>query len=230
MKRKLRRRAAKTVMKKLKADELQMKINKIYVQSSDNSSEVSSNEENLVLSDIADECYCDVPEESNNSDMTSVQVEQIAEHIVSDLQNELNESPQSDGSEVENENAMVFRNVAQIEQFVIESLRAWTSESGVLSMLKVDNLLKRLSVGFPNISKSYKTLLKSNINPEINICQNGEEFWYKGIRTNLDQMLLQDYLQVHRKIVIDINIDGLPLFKSSKLKFWPILASCWDSK
>jgi len=140
-------------------------------------------EENLVLSDVADdECYCDVPEESNNSDTTSVQVEQVAEHIVSDSQSELSESPQSDRSEVENENAMVFRNVAQIEQFVIESLRAWTSESGVLSMLKVDNLLKRLSVGFPNMPKSYKTLLKSNINPEINICQNGEELWYKGVR------------------------------------------------
>ncbi|XP_025266724.1 uncharacterized protein LOC112638743 isoform X1 [Camponotus floridanus] len=135
---------------------------------------------------------------------------------------ELSENPQSDRSEVENENAMVFKNVAQIEQFVIESLRAWTSESGVLSMLKVDNLLKRLSVGFPNMPKSYKTLLKSNINPEINICQNGEEYWYKGVRANLDQ-LLQDYLQVHKKIIIDINIDGLPLFKSSKLKFWPIL-------
>lgn len=83
MKRKLRRRAAKAVMKKLETDELQMKINKIYVQSSDNSSEVSSNiEENLVLSDVADdECYCNVPEESNNSDTTSVQVEHVAEHI-----------------------------------------------------------------------------------------------------------------------------------------------------
>lgn len=35
-------------------------------------------------------------------------------------------------------------------------------------MLKVDNLLKRFSVGFPNMPKSYKTLLKSNINPEMN--------------------------------------------------------------
>lgn len=70
--------------------------------------------------------------------------------------------------------------------------------------------------------KSHKTLLKSYINPEINICIGGE-MWYKDLRVNLDQMLLQDYLQVHRKIIIDINIDGLPLFKSSKLKFWPIL-------
>ncbi|XP_011881070.1 PREDICTED: uncharacterized protein LOC105569317 [Vollenhovia emeryi] len=86
MKRKLRRRAAKAVMIKLKADELQMKIDKVYVQSSDNSSEVSSNiEENSVLSDVADdECYCDVPEESNNSDTTSVQVEQtlLQEHLL----------------------------------------------------------------------------------------------------------------------------------------------------
>lgn len=132
MKRKLRRRAAKAAMKKLKADELQMKINKIYVQSSDNSSEVSSLsiEENLVSSDVADECYCDVPEESNNSDTISVQLEQ-AEHIVADSQNELCNNPQSDRSEVENDNAMVFRNVAQIEQFVIESVRAWASESWV---------------------------------------------------------------------------------------------------
>lgn len=36
-------------------------------------------------------------------------------------------------------------------------------------------------------------------------------------------MLLQDYLQIYKKIIIDINIDGLPLFKSSKVKFWPIL-------
>lgn len=118
MKRKLRRRAAKAVMKNLEADELQMKISKICVQSSNNSksSEVSSNiEENLVLSDVADdECYCDVPEESNNSDTTSVQVEQVAKHIVSDSQSELSESPQSDRSEVENENAMVSKNVIQI--------------------------------------------------------------------------------------------------------------------
>ncbi|TGZ45880.1 Tpa, partial [Temnothorax longispinosus] len=90
-------------------------------------------------------------------------------------------------------------------------------------MLKVDNLLKRLSIGLPNMPKIHKTLLKSNFNLEISNLESGGKMWYKGFTVNLDQMLLQDYLRTHGKIIIDINIDGLPLFNSSKLKFWSIL-------
>ncbi|XP_071582262.1 uncharacterized protein [Temnothorax nylanderi] len=215
-------------MKKLKADELRLRINKIYVESSDDSNsdyEISSDSEEIAN---FDEGYhvATASENNNNSDTISLHSdEQVAEeiHIMADMQSELSESSsQSDRSEVE-ENAMVFRNVAQMEQFVIESVRAWASESGVLSMLKVDNLLKRLSVGLPNMPKSHKTLLKSNFNLEISNLESGGKMWYKGFKVNLDQMLLPDYLRTHGKIIIDINMDGLPLFNSSKLKFWPIL-------
>lgn len=47
--------------------------------------------------------------------------------------------------------------------------------------------------------------------------------WYKDIEKNLNTMQLEQYLHIRGRIVIDINIDGLPLFKSSKVKFWPIL-------
>lgn len=47
--------------------------------------------------------------------------------------------------------------------------------------------------------------------------------WYKGIRKNLDFMGLQEYLRKNGRVVIDVNMDGLPLSKSSPLKFWPIL-------
>jgi len=43
------------------------------------------------------------------------------------------------------------------------------------------------------------------------------------VRRNLDTMQLESYLQMYGRVIIDINIDGLPLFKSSKTKFWPIL-------
>lgn len=226
MKRKLRRKATKTAMKKLKADELQLRINKIYVESSDSNSdyEISSDSEEIAN---FDEGYhvATASENNNNSDTISLQSDKVAEeiYIMADVQSGLSESSsQSDRSEVE-ENAMVFRNVAQMEQFVIESVRAWASQSGVLSMLKVNDLLKRLSVGLPNMPKSHKTLLKNNLNLEISNLESGGKIWYKGFTVNLDQMLLQDYLQIHGKIIIDINIDGLPLFSSSKLKFWPIL-------
>lgn len=153
-------------MKKLKADELQLRINKIYVESLDSNLdyEISSDSEEIAN---FDEGYhvATASENNNNSDTISLQSDKVAEeiYIMADVQSGLSESSsQSDRSEVE-ENAMVFRNVAQMEQFVIESVRAWASQSGVLSMLKVNDLLKRLSVGLPNMPKSHKTLLKNNL-------------------------------------------------------------------
>ena len=58
-------------------------------------------------------------------------------------------------------------------------------------------MIYRLSVGFPNMSKSHKSLLKSNINLEINEFVSRGEMWYKNIRINLNQMLLQEYLQIY---------------------------------
>lgn len=47
--------------------------------------------------------------------------------------------------------------------------------------------------------------------------------WYKGIVKNLDAMLLDEYLEKYGNIIIDVNMDGLPLAKSVRLKFWPQL-------
>jgi len=43
-------------------------------------------------------------------------------------------------------------------------------------------------------------------------------------------MNLEKYLQNYNEILIDINIDGLPLFKSSLKRFWPILGKLVRSK
>ncbi|XP_029678800.1 uncharacterized protein LOC115244923 isoform X2 [Formica exsecta] len=47
--------------------------------------------------------------------------------------------------------------------------------------------------------------------------------WYKRIVRNLDAMLLDEYLDKYGNITIDVNIDGLPVTKSTRLKFWPVL-------
>lgn len=43
-------------------------------------------------------------------------------------------------------------------------------------------------------------------------------------------MNLNDYLERFNEIMIDINIDGLPISKSSPSKFWPILGRLVWSK
>ncbi|KAM0724670.1 hypothetical protein ACS0PU_009054 [Formica fusca] len=47
--------------------------------------------------------------------------------------------------------------------------------------------------------------------------------WYKRIVRNLDAMLLDEYLDKYGNITIDVNMDGLPVTKSTRLKFWPVL-------
>jgi len=66
--------------------------------------------------------------------------------------------------------------------------------------------------------------LSTPVNLEIREFNDGSQIWYKGIRRNLNITQLEPYLHKYGRIIIDINIDGLPLFKSSKAKFWPILS------
>lgn len=111
---------------------------------------------------------------------------------------------------------------------LIEVLRIWALESGLLSMRKLDLLLIKLKPLFPNIPLSYKTLLNTPSNIQI-IKINGDQLWYKSITTNLNSMNLENYLKIHRKIVIDVNSDGLPLFKSSREHFWPLFGRLVDT-
>lgn len=109
------------------------------------------------------------------------------------------------------------------EQYRFQLIREWALEGGQLLMKKLDNLLKKISTVFVHISKSYKTPLSTPVNLEIRKFNDGSQMWYKDIRRNLNITQLEPYLHKYDRIIIDINIDGLPLFKSSKAKFWLIL-------
>ncbi|KAE8742105.1 hypothetical protein FOCC_FOCC012379 [Frankliniella occidentalis] len=130
------------------------------------------------------------------------------------------EEEENDGDQNQGAEALNFE---EVEQYVIQSLKEWGTSGGVLSRTKVDELLRKLSVVFPNMPKSYKTLLSTAKTADI-LVTGDYKFWYKGIKKNLDQMNLDEYLQVNEEIEIDLSMDGLPLNKNaSKMKFWPIL-------
>lgn len=116
----------------------------------------------------------------------------------------------------------------EVEDYVIESIRDWALNPGILSMTKLDDLLARLSQVFKNMPKSYKTLLNTPNIVNLKHYEN-HQFWYKGIKKILDQMLLDNYLNKNHCIKIDVNVDGLPLFRNSKKKFWPILCRLAES-
>lgn len=129
----------------------------------------------------------------------------------------LQDSVSSEDTDLEDEQ-LQCAHVEELGQFVARMISEWAREEGLLSMHKIESLLRRLHPAFPNLCRTYKTLLKTPSNIEL-IHVNGGELWYKGITFNLDSMNLNDYLERFNEIVIDINIDGLPISKSSPSKF-----------
>ncbi|KYN24347.1 PREDICTED: uncharacterized protein LOC108758228 [Trachymyrmex cornetzi] len=142
----------------------------------------------------------------------------IFEHEVDQEDNALEDSGNEYGI-----NKNYFGTEEQKTNYVKENLREWATYDGIISKKKLDNLLLRLNPFFPTLPKTYKTLLSTPKHLEILELPDGSTFWYKGIVRNLDAMLLDEYLEKYGNITIDINMDGLPITKSSRIEFWPQL-------
>lgn len=103
-----------------------------------------------------------------------------------------------------------------------ENLREWAIEHRITT-LAINDLLKILiCYGFYWLPADYRSFLSTPRNVEITTVANGK-LWFNGIGKNLKQV----FSTSNRDIIISLkfNVDGLPLFNSSKLQFWPILAS-----
>lgn len=87
----------------------------------------------------------------------------------------------------------------------------------------VDSLLSILiSHGIKEVPKNHRTLMKTPVNLQISDVAGGQ-FWYNG----LGKCLQSIFSSLNRDILISLNfnIDGIPLYNSSEISFWPILGS-----
>lgn len=75
--------------------------------------------------------------------------------------------------------------------------------------------------GHHKLPNDARTLLGIPKETMIHECENGQYFHY-GLRRALSERLRYD-TSINNTIVININIDGLPLSKSSQSQLWPIL-------
>lgn len=165
------------------------------------------------------------PENSSVHDTKSTHNHTCTE---SDAEISVQELIPSDETDLEEEQ-IHCKHINELGQYVAIMISEWAREGGMLSMRKLQSLLSKLYPVFPNLYLTYKALLNTARNIQL-IQVNDGELWYKGIIFNLDSMNLNDYLERFNKIVIDVNIDGLPIFKSSPSKFWPILGRLVWSK
>lgn len=105
----------------------------------------------------------------------------------------------------------------------------WAVECNVNHSV-VNSLLKLLHVHHPELPLDCRTLLNTNNNKQEKsgsyISYENGEMWYKGIVASISEILSHGTFVVKKPdavFIIDIGIDGLPLFKSSSVSVWPIM-------
>lgn len=103
-------------------------------------------------------------------------------------------------------------------------LRTWALQKNI-SQAALKDLLLILNKRFTDILPSDpRTILQTPTTICLKTIEGGE-YWHHGIIMPLSN-ILGNCIPLPNNILLNINLDGLPIFKSSKYEFWPILANC----
>ena len=100
------------------------------------------------------------------------------------------------------------------------SLKEWAVKHGCTRQY-INDLLIILNESGHSLPKESRTLLKTDQNTTSSTLFNGE-YTYLGVGNTIEKIVTtNNYTDI--KINLMVNVDGLPLFKSSSLQLWPIL-------
>ena len=104
-----------------------------------------------------------------------------------------------------------------------DNIANWAVSFGI-SMVALTALLSILHILHPNLPKDGRTLLKTKMHYAIQE-KAGGNYHHFGILSSLKSTLSKyaKTLAEGMTLGLQINIDGLPLFKSSTVQLWPIL-------
>lgn len=111
-----------------------------------------------------------------------------------------------------------------------DELSDWVKEGKVVNS-QVDKLLHILHAYHPQLPQTCRTLLKCNVNSTSNIkAVDGGEYLHIGILAGIT-VFAHTFGHMESSVVMyQVNIDGLPLFKSASTQLWPILGCLVNHK
>ncbi|KAK9977083.1 hypothetical protein ABG768_018904 [Culter alburnus] len=107
-----------------------------------------------------------------------------------------------------------------------EDLATWATENKI-SHVALNSLLNILRQHSLNLPKDSRTLLGTvRGNPQIQH-KAGGQYYHFGVLNSITEVLHQNVkiLSNIHTLELQVNIDGLPLYKSSSTQFWPILGT-----
>ena len=158
-------------------------------------------------------CTDTVPELQINADS----------YIPHDYENDSNKSFDSDSETSERENDL---SDYESEFDINTSLRDWATSFNI-SLAAVTALLHILWLAGLSVPKDSRTLLQTPKSAEIKQIPGGNYYHFgieNGIVTSLRKKLNLTNFEI-KKLSLNVNIDGLPLFRSSRMQLWPILGT-----
>lgn len=110
-------------------------------------------------------------------------------------------------------------------------LAEWVARYNV-PQIAVGGLLSILKPYHPSLPVDPRTLMKTPRNYEFKeiVCADGQlgHYYHFGIAAGIVDLELQMYAVSNNTLMLQFNFDGLPLFKSSSMEFWPILCAVKD--
>lgn len=141
-----------------------------------------------------------------------------------------NEEPNSDNINMKSKDNKLIISSDQINCFdkvstpydLHNNIKKWAIRNKVPHSTVTD-LLHVLSPIHPELPLSSKTLLRTPTSIKHKKELHTGTYIHFGLRHFLEMYLSRHFLLFSDIIQISFNIDGLPLFKSSSIQFWPIL-------
>jgi len=140
-------------------------------------------------------------------------------------ENDLYHTDQSSDNDVDNSKAIMSAN----ESDTGVSLKQWALKNNI-SHSALNQLLQILNRVDLNLPQDARTLLGTTSKKNIEKFEIGE-FCYYGVKENLMKFLeglKPESLSKMQNLCLNFNIDGVPLYHSSTICFWPILLTVHD--
>jgi len=160
----------------------------------------------LILASTANSNDYDIEEES--IDINSV--------------NEYEESEEYNDMDIDDENLMPSLSEIDKQIKIKEQLKIWATSFNI-NHSALRELFVIWNLAIPNLLPTDpRTFLNTPHQVNLVTMENGS-YWHNGLISNLT-ICLQKYFHLE-SISLNINMDGLPIYKSSKCELWPILCN-----
>jgi len=179
-----------------------------------NSPNLDSDEENFEntrVNVVPQECT------SVDSDMECQSVMQMIDRDDSTASSDCSDSDNNDN----------ISDISDDNESIVSDLRQWALKNNV-SHVAMDDLLLILRRRYPELPKDSRTVMRTCSNVQVQAVSGGHYHHFglvNGLKTVIDKFEVCDDV-----INLQLNIDGLPLFKSSSGQFWPILGLVTNCK